>query len=135
MNFQVPAFFEDDLNTVVQMGFGQNQSQNFHGLFFFFFFTPETKHYAILVDYISSFLPVSASYFGMMMNKCRNCGCFWNESWAMITQQSKTVPPFILRPQLGEAFVYVQETWKSTERTSGFKKKRIFPPHPFLFHN
>nr|GME03497.1 transcription factor bHLH62-like [Ipomoea batatas]GME03501.1 transcription factor bHLH62-like [Ipomoea batatas] len=28
---QVPAFFEDDLNTVVQMGFGQNQSQNFHG--------------------------------------------------------------------------------------------------------
>ncbi|XP_019166349.1 PREDICTED: transcription factor bHLH62-like [Ipomoea nil] len=28
---QVPGFFEDDLNTVVQMGFGQNQSQNFHG--------------------------------------------------------------------------------------------------------
>ncbi|RAL48359.1 hypothetical protein DM860_005783 [Cuscuta australis] len=28
---QVPAFFEDDLSSVVQMGFGQNQTLNFHG--------------------------------------------------------------------------------------------------------
>ncbi|KAI5653879.1 hypothetical protein M9H77_31066 [Catharanthus roseus] len=29
---QVPTFWEDDLQTVVQMGFGQNQTQNFHGI-------------------------------------------------------------------------------------------------------
>ncbi|MCD7464901.1 hypothetical protein HAX54_000171 [Datura stramonium] len=28
---QVPTFFEDDLNSVVQMGFGQNQNQSFPG--------------------------------------------------------------------------------------------------------
>ncbi|CAH9101234.1 unnamed protein product [Cuscuta europaea] len=28
---QVPVFFEDDLSSVVHMGFGQNQTQNFHG--------------------------------------------------------------------------------------------------------
>ncbi|KAK4341505.1 hypothetical protein RND71_040006 [Anisodus tanguticus] len=28
---QVPTFFEDDLNSVVQMGFGQNQNQSFSG--------------------------------------------------------------------------------------------------------
>lgn len=29
--FQVSTFWEDDLQTVVQMGFGQNQSENIHG--------------------------------------------------------------------------------------------------------
>uniref|UniRef100_A0A3Q7I8U4 BHLH domain-containing protein n=1 Tax=Solanum lycopersicum TaxID=4081 RepID=A0A3Q7I8U4_SOLLC len=29
---QVPTFFEDDLNSVVQMGFGQNQNQSFPGV-------------------------------------------------------------------------------------------------------
>lgn len=29
---QIPSFLEDDLHTVVQMGFGQNQTQNFHGI-------------------------------------------------------------------------------------------------------
>ncbi|KAL3506543.1 hypothetical protein ACH5RR_031925 [Cinchona calisaya] len=29
---QVSSFWEDDLQTVVQMGFGQNQTQNFHGI-------------------------------------------------------------------------------------------------------
>ena len=31
IDLQVPGLWEDDLQSVVQMGFGQNQQQSFHG--------------------------------------------------------------------------------------------------------